>query len=80
MKNQGVKRGKGKRRKKVTKQGLLKEDVTVFVPVEDFDIFSQGEDRESCDGLSWWWTLWRSLRTCLTVCLVLVRMCMWCLM
>ena len=50
---------------------------SVFAEV--FDIFSQKEDWDSCDGFSWA-IFWRSLITCLIVILRLGGMCVWCLM
>ena len=42
-----------KGRKKITKRGLLKEDVRGFGSVEAFEILSQGRDLESGGDLSW---------------------------
>ena len=42
-----------RRGQKRARRCVLKEGVSVFVSAEAFDIFSQGEDLESCGGFSW---------------------------
>ena len=49
-----------------------------LVSVEAFEIFSQDADLESCCGLGE--TPWTSLRTGLTMSLIPLRLCVWCLM
>ena len=74
---EGVKRGKEKRRKKRTKRGLLGEGVRV--------LFLRNLPNFLVTGGVWgvvavflWLTPWRSLRTGLIVNLNRVRVCVWC--
>ena len=80
-KNEEEKGDKRKREeeKEVNETGTVKRRCEGFVSVEAFEIFGQGGDLESCGNLSWG-DLRRSMRTCLIVSLILVRMCVWCLM
>ena len=76
VKKKGAKRGEENGRKNRTKRKLLKKRCDGFVCVEAFEIFSQGEDLESCGGLSWRDLLEKTGE----LSLILVRMCVWCLM
>ena len=72
------KRGKEKRRKESTKRGRSKEDVRVVFLLKPLKFLVKGEFWRVvviCLGRN----PWRSMRTCLIVSLVLVRMCVWCL-
>ena len=75
---EGEKR-KERRSKKRMKRGRLKEDVRVWFLWKFLKFLVKSEMwrvAEMFPGK----TSWRSLRTCLIVSLLLVRMCVWCLM
>ena len=72
------KRGVEKRKKKRTKRRESKE-VTVCFLWRLLEIFSQGEVWRGV-VVFLGETSWRSLRNCLILSLILVRMCEWCLM
>ena len=78
---------KVKREEERKRDGEKEENETVsakrrcvgFISAEAFDIFIQGEDLESCGGVSWR-IFWRIMMTCLIVSLSLGRVCLRCLL
>ena len=78
---------KGEERGGKERDGEKEENETVsakrrcvgFLSADAFDIFIQGEDLESCGGVSWR-IFWGIMMTCLIVSLSLGRVCLRCLL